>query len=407
MWINVETRDKASKAAYDSTVQLWTLYSIACAVTILRTYSQCRDIGWRRLRPDDYLIWVGIIFYTAQVTLAYSVGKEAHGLANNSMTDAQRAALAPDSAEYRYRVIGSRIQMAGWATYTAMITFLKLSMLAFYLRLMDGLGRRYRIPIWVGFGLVIGGFLASFIAILAACRPFHKNWQIYPDPGNACQPAISKPVIATTFASNLITDPYLVLIPIPMLWKSSLKRLKKVATTIVLGAGIFVLVCATIKSVFLLVEPENGASIADEWGTRETFVAVITTNLPIVFHLLRTWLARMFGGVFQSSQKTSKGPSGGFQTIGGGGGVHPSRNRGRNASTDPITVGLTFTESEERMMADVEMQTLKPYQAPAPGTHSQSAIVVSNQIEITHETKSINLGDSSAQGGDEAWHPVR
>lgn len=72
-------------------------------------------------------------------------------------------------------------------------------------------------------------------------------------PLDVCQPAISKPVIAVTFAANLITDPYLIFIPIPMLWQSSLKPLKKIAATIVLSAGIFILVCATIKSVFLLV----------------------------------------------------------------------------------------------------------------------------------------------------------
>lgn len=38
-----------------------------------------------------------------------------------------------------------------------------------------------------------------------------------------------------------------------MLWKSSLKLFKKVAATIVLGAGVFVLVCATLKSVFVLI----------------------------------------------------------------------------------------------------------------------------------------------------------
>ncbi|RAL03335.1 uncharacterized protein BO80DRAFT_350386 [Aspergillus ibericus CBS 121593] len=396
MWTALKTRDETTEAASKSTVQLWTLYSIGCAVTLLRTYSQCKDLGWRRLRLDDYLVWVGLLFYTAQVVLAYQVGEAAHGLANNSMTAAQRAALAPDSAEYRARVIGSKIQIAGWATYTALINSLKLSMLAFYTRLMDGLGRRHRIPIWIGIGLVVGSFLASEITILATCRPFHKNWQINPDPGNVCQPAISKPVIAATFAGNLATDPYLVLIPIPMLWKSSLKLLKKVAVTIVLGAGIFVLVCATLKSVFLLVEPTNGASIADEWGTRETFVAVITTNLPMVFHLLRTWLARGFGSAFQSSHrsKTYQLPSGGLERLGGG----ASRNRGRNASTEPITVGLTFTESEERMMGDIKLQTLRPYEAPAAGT-----IVVSNQVEISHETRNSHPSELSTAGGDEPW----
>lgn len=41
------------------------------------------------------------IFYTAQTALAYSVGRVAHGLANNGLTDAQRAALSPDDPEYR------------------------------------------------------------------------------------------------------------------------------------------------------------------------------------------------------------------------------------------------------------------------------------------------------------------
>jgi hypothetical protein len=42
-------------------------------------------------------------------------------------------------------------------------------------------------------------------------------------------------------------------IPLPMLWQSSLKMLKKIASTIILGAGIFVVVCAILKSVFVLV----------------------------------------------------------------------------------------------------------------------------------------------------------
>jgi len=75
-----------------------------------------------------------------------------------------------------------------------------------------------------------------------------------------CQPAIAKPVIGVTFAANLITDPYLIFIPIPMLWKSSLKLIKKIATTIVLSAGIFILVCATLKSVFLLVVSQHQPS---------------------------------------------------------------------------------------------------------------------------------------------------
>lgn len=137
----------------------------------------------------------------------------------------------------------------------------------------DGLSQRYRNPIYVGFGLVIGTFLVSIITIFAACRPFHKYWQINPDPGSkfaplrphpinrsltiplvdVCQAAISRPIIWASFASNVSTDIYLILIPIPMLWKSRLKLMKKIAATVVFGAGLFVLVCAILKSVFVLV----------------------------------------------------------------------------------------------------------------------------------------------------------
>jgi hypothetical protein len=57
----LEARDAASEAAYKTTVELWTLYSIGVAMTILRTYARVRAVGLRNLRPDDYLVWVAIV----------------------------------------------------------------------------------------------------------------------------------------------------------------------------------------------------------------------------------------------------------------------------------------------------------------------------------------------------------
>lgn len=38
--------------------------------------------------------------------------------------------------------------------------------------------------IWIGFGLVIGTFVASLGAVFLSCIPFSKYWQISPDPGS-------------------------------------------------------------------------------------------------------------------------------------------------------------------------------------------------------------------------------
>lgn len=92
----------------------------------------------------------------------------------------------------------------------------------------------------------------------------------------------------------------------------------------------------------------------------------------MVFHLLRIWLAKVFGSKFGSSQKTKyKLPLGGFPGIGSGGDYAGRKGRGL-ASMDRDTIGMTFTESEERMMEDVKMQSLKAYQTPVSSSDTPS-----------------------------------
>ncbi|KAJ4118949.1 hypothetical protein NW768_010691 [Fusarium equiseti] len=346
---------------------------------------------------------ISIIFYTIQTTLAYNIGILAHGLANNGMTDAERAALSPSDPEYNFRVVGSKIQVAGWTIYSALIWSLKLSMLYFYTRLTNGLGRPYRIRIHIGFGLVIGTFVATMIAVFAGCQPFSKYWQISPDPGNSCQAAISKPIVWASFASNVSTDIYLIAIPLPMLWGSSLKTIKKIASSIVLGSGIFVLVCATLKSVFVLVDPVNGAQLAGSWGTREAFVAVMTTNLPILFPLFRVWLTPVFGSILRSSDKASYQYPSHFQTIGGGGGRSgKSQNPSRRGppTANPISGNMSFNGSEERIVkAEAHGMTNLD---PDGHNNNQKGIMVSNIVEIVREDKK-GGGSRDGRNSESSW----
>ncbi|KMU74469.1 hypothetical protein CISG_04540 [Coccidioides immitis RMSCC 3703] len=196
----------AEEAFRKSTIEIWTLFAIGVSATVLRTSARVSAVGFRNLRPDDYLVWVGVILYACQSALGYSIGNSAKGLANNSLTDAERAALSINDPEYQFRVIGSKIQVAGWTVYSGLISALKLSVLSFYIRLTEGLGRRYRIQIQIGFALVIGTFFGAIITIFTACRPFHRYWQIYPDPGNFCQAGVSKPIIWISFAANVEDD---------------------------------------------------------------------------------------------------------------------------------------------------------------------------------------------------------
>lgn len=170
-----------------------------------------------------------------------------------------------------YRVIGSKIQVAGWTTAACLLWSLKLCVAFFYLRLtvswhttpvsnkllitlssQSGL-QKYRTRIYTAIISILTTFIAIILTIYLSCRPFPHYWQINPGPGNSCQAAVSKPILWVSFVFNVSTDVYLLMIPIPMLWKSSLKTYKKVAATMVLSAGMLVVVCATLKSIYVIV----------------------------------------------------------------------------------------------------------------------------------------------------------
>ncbi|KAK0721323.1 hypothetical protein B0T21DRAFT_386227 [Apiosordaria backusii] len=279
------------------------------------------------------------------------------------MTDEQRMLLLPTDPEWDRRVIGSKIQVGGWTCYSTLMLILKLAMLFFYLRLTNGLGRRYRMRVHAGFVLIIAGWLASILAIFFGCMPFHKYWQINPNPGNSCQPAVSGPIVWASFAANVTSDIYLIIIPLPLLWGSRLRLVEKIGSTLVLSAGIFVLVCATLKTVFVVTDDVNGAELAGAWGTREAFVAVVTTNLPMVFPLFKSWLRPLFGSTTQRSTDNKYKTPDGFRSIGGGGGVGGSNSRSQfnrgNGNSSNILTTVTFTESEERIVNEIKMQNMK------------------------------------------------
>lgn len=114
--------------------ELWTLYAFGVLMTIFRSYARVKAVGFRDLQADDFLIWLAIVrlegswigchslqptlttcnanptpflqlLYTTQSTLAYFAVNYGQGLANNGMTDAERAALSVHSEEYQLRYV--------------------------------------------------------------------------------------------------------------------------------------------------------------------------------------------------------------------------------------------------------------------------------------------------------------
>ncbi|KAK6818980.1 hypothetical protein PG987_016433 [Apiospora arundinis] len=394
------------------TIEAFALLGIGLAVIGLRTYWRLSTVGIRNLKADDYLMLLAAVVYSAETYLAYSVGKLWHGLANNGMTDDERRLLDPSSEE-RLQNADSRVVSLH---VPAMV--LKAAMCTFYIRLTDGLNLLMRI--YVGFALITSTWIAVLFSILFSCQPLEKNWQIYPDPGSMCaptgsyfmdittnqdadfcQPAISKVDIFVTVVLNVVTDLYLLTIPIPMLWQSSIKPVKKAALIVMFSGGVFVTAAGVLRCVLIITvssfsihldsfvrmlwttilsvvqrpsacigawNPVTGAQQAGSWAVRETFVAVITTNLPLVFPMFRIWLYPIAGTVRQYSSRALSHPSKDSRSGITGGSTKPQQpggafslddrnpRRGKGVrSVDHIT-GLTFSESERGFMIRIAVR---------------------------------------------------
>ncbi|KAL1582165.1 hypothetical protein WHR41_09040 [Cladosporium halotolerans] len=373
----------AAAAAKQFNIEAFTLLGIGITIIALRTYARVSAVGLRRLQADDYLVWFAAVCYAVETALAYSVGNAAHGLANNGMTPAERAALSPESPEFALRILGSKIQLAGWTTYGTLLWTLKGSLLVFYTRLTAGLGRNYEIRIYVGYVVVTVSYMVIILNLFLGCHPFHRNWQINPDPGNVCQPAISGQVVWVFLAFNVITDVYLLSIPLPMLWKATIRPLKKAGLMFLFGGGTFVIACAILRCALIVTDPVHGAQLAGSWAVRETFVAVVTTNLPMVYPLFHALVAPYVStlvSTMRSTQKQSSTPHG-IITVGGGGGGSGLKNARVRVSSNPLT-NVTFSESEERMVGNMEMNDIKPWSEASSNHTEKHALGQTIQKEV-------------------------
>lgn len=165
---------------------------------------------------------------------------------------------------------------------------------------------------------------------------------------------------------------------------------------VLFSGGIFVTMAGILRCILILTNPITGAQQAGSWACRETFVAVVTTNLPMVFPLIRRCVSPFMRSVRSglSSKNKSNNKSagvGGTGIVTGGanrsvqGGFaledkNPRRGRGPR-SVHPLP-NVSFTESDEYMYDDDEL-------------HQQELENMSNQRQ-----KQQRMSRSSKQQGD-------
>lgn len=184
------------------------------------------------------------------------------------MSDFSRANLPSNHPEYamRYvasgssqvcqvltptRVLGSKIQLAGWSCYSTLLWCLKGAMCTFYYRLTRDF-EGYRSRLYIGFAFIGITWLVVVLNLFLSCRPFHHMWQISPDPGQYCYPAISPALVWVYLSFNVATDLYLIAIPMPMLFRAAMPWWKRAWLVGLFSLGLFVVMAAILRVVLLV-----------------------------------------------------------------------------------------------------------------------------------------------------------
>jgi hypothetical protein len=115
--------------------ECWGLQGASYLVLGLRYTHQFTTYGMSNISGDDILMFLATLVYTAESVAAHFVVAYWKGLANNGMTDEQRAALDPSDPEYELRVNGSKTHVIGLLLYATLLWILKGCWIFYYGRL--------------------------------------------------------------------------------------------------------------------------------------------------------------------------------------------------------------------------------------------------------------------------------
>ncbi|KAI1802955.1 hypothetical protein F4811DRAFT_364952 [Daldinia bambusicola] len=272
-------------------IEQFALLVAAVIIIILRVCARWVQVGPAKWQLDDYLMpLIGVVFGVA-TGIAYTVVVKMHGL-TNAMDDETRFTIDAASKEYRYRQYGSKVQIVLWSLYAFILWALKVCVAVFYSRLTSGLPN-LRQRVYLAYILLGSTYAAVSLTIFLSCRPMSKFWQINPDPGNSCQPAISRPYVLVIIIPTIFVNIYLLFIPLPMLWKINITRWRKCILISLFSGAIWSMIMGLIRAVIILQGGPNVVGSGSAWACRETFVAIVVTNLPILQPLFRKCMKRL------------------------------------------------------------------------------------------------------------------
>jgi len=256
-------------------VEIHWLYSVPIAAASLSTALRllAKRYGRNGITLDDYLILFATICVIGQCASGLGFGPP-HGMGRHVIVVSSYDQMMVRKGDYIFSHF-----------YDFALVSVKLGILAFYYRVFVH-------PIFRKLVLATAAFVAAWgigitVTLFLACRPLRSYWDVTV-PGKCLQMVN---FVYFTNISNLITDIWIFLMPVPMIWHLQLQTKKKLLLSFIFCIGLATCVISSIRLTVVLGRgspdftwyyvPLGAYSVYEPLG------GILCTNLPIIWHMLR------------------------------------------------------------------------------------------------------------------------
>lgn len=248
---------------------------------------------------------------------------------------------------------------------------------------------------------VVTYLLVIFMFVFYWCSPTPEYWAV-PVRIDQCATYYNHMIFAT--ACNISSDILLLLIPIPIIFKTRLPTKRKIILVCILGLGVFNILAAILNRYYNFSNPNSYVFLY--WYVAEVGVAMLVGNMPLCWPVFRT----VFGGT-----ETTDTPSYHGYTISGGG---RKNKKPKNILSTTILGSTMWDKLDEQEGSGVVTQGSREQQPPSDQgsqielvlqghaqNHHHHAAVSANpeQTDRTHRSAALTSSStgSSQQGAKE------
>ncbi|KAK4504900.1 hypothetical protein PRZ48_002863 [Zasmidium cellare] len=190
--------------------------------------------------------------------------------------------------------------------YIPLMALAKLSLLLFYRKL--SVERWFKLAVYAVMGFIASYSIALAFALIFACTPLEKNWDITITTGSCVNKG---QLYLATAGLNAGTDVILLVLPIPMIIKLHVPIIQKIGLILMFGIGSLTLVTSLVRLSLLppmvtATDTTWAISTPAIWICIEANLVIICGCLPILRLFFRHVAPRLIG---ESTETVASHPS--------------------------------------------------------------------------------------------------